>query len=110
MQNAEEMNRIPQWERLDICERATTKYGVTHQAVKAMEELGELEQALAKVVNNDFETYAQRVDAIDHVAEEIADAQIMLWQMISAFDLDVEGLIDYKLKRLETRMNGFGDN
>ena len=110
MQNAEEMNRMPQCERLDICERATTKYGVTHQSVKALEELAELAKVVAKVVNNDFESIADRAAAIDHMAEEVADVQIMLWQLICCYDLSVEDMIDYKLKRLENRMNGFDDN
>lgn len=69
-----------------LYERAITAYGEGHQMVKAMEELGELTQAIAKYTNmpaipgSDAETEALRA-ARDHVAEEIADVGIMLDQI-----------------------------
>lgn len=54
-----------------ICNMAIHKYGERHQCIKAIEELGELIQALAMYLNGE-----------DHnVEEEIADTEIMLHQL-----------------------------
>lgn len=74
---------------------AVMVYGVTHQTVKAMEELGELTQALAKGV-------CEGPDHA-HIAEEIADVEIMLEQLKVCYPCaeQVRGIRRFKLERLE---------
>lgn len=57
-----------------ICKEALEVFGEKHQVKKCIEELNELAVALAH--------YLDGKDQIDHVAEEIADVEIMLQQML----------------------------
>lgn len=56
-----------------ICKEAIAAFGAKNQIKKCIEELGELSVALAH--------YEDGKDTLDHVAEEIADMEIMLQQM-----------------------------
>ncbi len=83
----------------EVMQRACGEYG-NHQIIVAIEELSELQKELTK---------ALRMKANqDHITEEIADAYIMLYQMCYYFgveDDDIKAVADYKLKRLEKRVN-----
>ena len=60
-------------------ESAIETFGADNQVLKAMEEMGELIQAIvkARITRND----ARRAAAIDHVCEEIADVRLTLDQL-----------------------------
>lgn len=81
-------------------DKAISHYGAFNQQLVCIEEMAELQQILAK----DMARPKAEDDA--HIAEEIADVQIMLWQMQRIFGLEemVEDYIALKVARLETRM------
>lgn len=84
---------------------ALDKFGADMQALVCIEEMSELQKELCKQTRGK----GHRV----HIAEEIADVQIMLAQMILLFDLEssVEEWRDIKLSRLRDRLSdGTGCN
>lgn len=94
-----------------LYERAIAHFGEGMQLLKAMEEAGELVQAVAKYTAlpvpamSDAEAeYAKRT--IDHLAEEIADVRIMLDQMEMIADChdQVDRWKWKKIKRLRERI------
>lgn len=82
-----------------ICEDAIQLFGVQRQLIKAGEELAELGQQVLKAANGDVNKR--------HIAEEIADVEIMLEQLKLIFDrrVSVEAQVDYKLDRLQRTIN-----
>lgn len=82
-----------------ICEDAIDTFGAHHQIIKAAEELAELSQQVLKAANGDVNK--------GHIAEEIADVEIMLEQLKLIFDrrVSVEAQVDYKLDRLQRTIN-----
>ena len=84
--------------REEILSKALRHYGIKPQMIQATEELGELIQAIAKLVNER--------GTVENLAEEIADVRIMLDQIEMALMLEeqtrrIEG---EKLVRLARRM------
>lgn len=63
----------------EICELAIKFFGADHQKIKAVQELNEL----AVEITKDFDGRAD----LNHIAEEIADVEIMLYQMKVVYDL-----------------------
>lgn len=84
--------------RDEILAKALRHYGVKHQMVKTLEELGELSQAIAKL-------WAEEGD-VANLAEEIADVRIMTDQVVMALQLEdaVHQVEAEKLLRLKGRM------
>ena len=86
-----------------ICEGAVKRFGAGHQIIKAMEELGELNQALAKLVNDEPVT--------GDVCEEIADVEVMIEQLKIIIGPDYEQYLykkkEEKMKRLEEMLRGY---
>lgn len=82
-----------------ICKDAIQIFGVQHQLIKAGEELAELGQQVLKAANGDINK--------GHIAEEIADVEIMLEQLKIIFDrrVSVEAQVDSKLDRLQGTIN-----
>jgi len=88
--------------------RAVWRWGPAAQEVKAIEELAELQQALARVVNAAaLSSMDELTRAVEHVFEEIADVEIMLEQIRLIF-CDAPEEIDrwkhQKLARLKERL------
>lgn len=88
-------------------EKAIKRHGVLHQSMKLAEELGELQQALMKnleYVEDSGQAFDVNENAalLDHLAEEIADALIMIEQqvMIQGLARDVAAWKDIKMDRL----------
>lgn len=81
-------------ERIDIMFTAVDTYGNGKQIGKAIEELSELIRALA------------RCNDRDNINEEMADVQIMLYQLVYIFDNSdqIYDWMDIKLERLKKRM------
>ena len=71
-----------------------SKYGTEHQVTVAIEELSELQKELCKFI--------RKSGNLSNIAEEIADVQLMLWQMQTVFDVrqeEVERRVKYKIDR-----------
>ena len=92
------MEHIEYKDRKQIYIQAITHFGVDKQLVKAIEELNECSQQLCRVL-------LDQGDCRD-LAEEVADATIMLEQVRVALDIneDVHKQMDYKLLRLQDRI------
>lgn len=92
------MNKVSFGERDAIYAEAIKTFGVQTQLVVAVEELSELQKELCK---------ALRYGPVKgNIAEEIADATIMLEQLRRIFDLNFEvcSIMDEKVKRLQKRV------
>ena len=87
--------RFTKDEEIIICNKAINSYGNASQKIKAIEEMGELIQAISKSL----------LDGKNNVEEEIADVEIMLTQLKIMYNLsDVENWRNYKLNRLKDRV------
>ena len=95
---------MKQEEKLDILEEALRTYGAEAQTMMVMEEMAELQKALCKLSRTT--PAKERGIIVLQIAEEIADVQIMLEQMIILHDI-AEQVDDYKtlkLIRLKNRL------
>lgn len=92
------MNAIPYLQRLKIYDKAFRVYGEEKQCIVAIEELSECQKEICKVLRGNGH--------MDHLAEEIADATIMLEQMRIMFGLNEMVCIkmDEKVERLSKRL------
>lgn len=92
-------------ERMDIILRAIGHYGRESQIDKAIEEMGELIQALSKCKRfGDLQSHV-------NVIEETADVYIMMLQLIAMFGVnESDNMIDVKLVRLKGRMDAENEN
>ena len=81
-----------------ICQAALETFGKELQVTMAIEEMSELTKELCK--------NSRGQENPTHIAEEIADVQIMLQQMVMLFDCagQVETFCRYKLERLVGRI------
>lgn len=82
---------------------ALAQYGSQAQTLMLFEEMAELQKELCKYARGRRNTAA--------IAEEIADVQIMLEQMILLHDCreDVESVRKFKVARLANRLGGTED-
>lgn len=82
----------------EICWAALEAFGAEAQMVMAIEEMSELTKELCK--------HRRGRDNVEAIAEEIADVEIMLRQMVMLFDCpgQVETFLRYKLERLAERI------
>lgn len=85
----------------EACKKILEHYGVQHQKIKLIEEMGELIQAIAKSPENMI---------TDDTVAEIADVQIVLEQLCGALSLTQKKYLDdmktYKIRRQLIRMEG----
>ena len=90
-------------EQTQVLRHAIAVYGPRRQAVKALEELGELTQALCKWLGGEPEPEESR----EHLFEEMADVEIMLAQLraMNGADRDVDAWIALKIARLKERLD-----
>ena len=81
-----------------ICRAALEAFGERAQMTMAIEEMSELAKELCK--------RCRGRDNVEAIAEEIADVEIMLQQMVMMFDCagQVETFRRYKLERLAGRI------
>lgn len=82
--------------------RAIESYGPDAQAEKALEELGELISALARMRSGDPR------GTLEQVAEEIADVRIMIAQLCILWGIEDRAVAweYHKLARLRERLDG----
>lgn len=87
-------------ERNAVYNRAIARNGVLLQLIVALEELSEAQKEICK--------YLRDEGSAEHIAEEIADATIMLEQLRIIFDVDelVGEYVDAKVQRLAKRLKG----
>lgn len=92
------MNQIPYEKRVQTYNNALISYGLSAQLVVAIEELSECQKEICKVLRGSIN--------IDHLAEEIADATIMLEQLRIFFGINdlVCQKMDEKVARLDDRL------
>ena len=85
----------------EICRAALEAFGAEAQITMVFEEMAELQDVLCKFLRGRVDE-----DTRTHIAEEIADVEIMLQQMLMLFDCagQVEGFRRYKLERLAERI------
>ena len=85
----------------DIYKRALKVFGKQNQITMVFEETAELQKELSKHLRGE--------DNIDHIAEEIADVEIMLEQMKILFDIEdrVGQYKGEKINRLNDRINEY---
>lgn len=94
------MNKITYDERLRVYTNALIAFGEEKQCIVAIEELSECAKELCKVLRGNGDR--------EHLAEEIADATIMLEQMRVFFGIndDVCEWMDSKIQRLNLKLKG----
>ncbi len=97
------MNKIDYEARRGIYAAAIEKNGVQLQAIVALEELSEAQKEICKFLRGNGDA--------EHLAEEIADATIMLEQMRIVFGINesVCDWMDAKVQRLWARVKGGGE-
>jgi hypothetical protein len=76
----------------DILNSAIAKWGVESQTMMAIEEMSELQKEICKMKRGQFDK--------EHILEELADVQIMIWQLEIIFG-EPKDQISKKLARLE---------
>ena len=95
------MNQIPYEERAKVYLNALIAYGDQAQMIVAIEELSECQKEICKILRGG--------ENFSHLAEEIADAAIMLEQMCLMFNIEdlVCAEMDRKVKRLDNNLKKY---
>jgi hypothetical protein len=93
-------NPIPYEERRKVYSMALAAYGDLSQMIVAIEELSECQKEICKILRGG--------ENFPHLAEEIADATIMLEQLRLIFNINdaVNEYMDAKVRRLEEKVGG----
>lgn len=91
-------NRVPYSQRVEVYKTAIERYGTVEQMVVALEELSEAQKEICKLLRSQ--------GSLDHLAEEVADATIMLEQvrLIYGINDQVNKKMDEKVERLSERL------
>lgn len=94
------MNKITYEQRVQTYTNAMIRYGDANQMIVALEELSEAQKEICK--------FLRGLGDRDHLAEEIADATIMLEQMRYFFGVNdlVCKKMDEKIRRLDDKLRG----
>ena len=92
------MNKITYEERKQVYDAALGKFGCKMQATVAIEEMSEVIKEITKALRGELNR--------EHLAEEIADATIMLEQLRQMFNINdsVESWMDYKIAALKRKV------
>lgn len=92
------MNKIDYAARVAVYEKAIARNGVLLQAIVALEELSEAQKEICKLLREEGN--------VEHLAEEVADATIMLEQLRLMFNINeaVCRYMDAKVLRLEKKI------
>lgn len=89
----------------DIIAAAVKHYGVENQLLKTVEEMGELQRAIARTLIDSNVNDEPDMELIANLIEETADVWIMVKQMTLILGVDVvTAEEDRKLRRLAERM------
>ena len=92
------MNKIGYVERATVYADALTTFGANMQLIVALEEMSEVQKEICKALRGDIHPA--------HLAEEVADATIMLEQVRQIFSINepVCRMMDSKIVRLRQRI------
>lgn len=92
------MNKVSYEERVRVYTNALIHYGSDAQIIVALEEMSEVQKELCKILRGKGD--------LEHLAEEIADATIMLEQMRYFLGLNekVCAYMDEKIRRLDNML------
>lgn len=92
------MSHFSYIDRKIVYEAALAKWGQKMQATVAIEEMSEVIKEITKAMRGDL--------CREHLAEEIADATIMLEQLRQMFNINdsVESWMDYKVAALQRKV------
>lgn len=92
------MNMVNYEERAKVYDEAITTFGANMQLVVALEEMSEVQKEICKILRGN--------GSVLHLAEEIADATIMLEQIRQIFGINEEvcQAMDRKVIRLRQRV------
>ena len=84
-------------ERKAVYESALDKWGAKMQATVAIEEMSEVIKEITKMLRGELDR--------EHMAEEIADATIMLEQLRQMLNINdsVDSWMDYKIAKLKRK-------
>ena len=95
------MNIISFKERSVVYADAAETFGINMQIIVALEELSEVQKELCKALRGNLNVH--------HLAEEVADATIMLEQLRQMFNINEQvcGYMDEKVLRLQQRIKEF---
>lgn len=93
------MNKITYEERKQLYDAALGKWGAKMQATVAIEEMSEVIKEITKMLRGKLDR--------EHMAEEIADARIMLEQVCSMLNINdsVDSWMDYKVAALKRKVS-----
>lgn len=94
----DDINRIVH--TAEVIYKAIHTYGKEAQTIVAIEELAELQKELTKALRGKLNK--------EHLTEELADASIMMTQILDMYGIDYEDVIkakDIKIARLEYRLD-----
>jgi NTP pyrophosphatase (non-canonical NTP hydrolase) len=96
------MNKITYEERKAVYDAALGKWGAKMQATVAIEEMSEVIKEITKMLRGELDR--------EHMAEEIADATIMLEQLRQMLNINdsVCSWMDYKVAELKRRVEKCG--
>ena len=96
------MNKFTYEERQRVYEAALNKWGKKLQATVAIEEMAEVQKEITKMLRGKLDR--------EHMAEEIADATIMLEQLRQMLNINdsVESWMDYKVAELKRKVEKCG--
>lgn len=83
-------------------------YGLEHQLVKTLEELGELSAAISKALLNRTDKEIENKTLPDYVIKEIADVRIMITQLMILTDTG-DKVDNYALQKLHRQVNRIYD-
>lgn len=94
------MNKIPYEQRVQAYTNALIRFGDGNQMIVAVEELSECQKEICK--------FLRGIGDREHLAEEVADATIMLEQVRLIFGLNdlVCEKMDQKIARLDEKLRG----
>ncbi len=95
----------------EIEQRAVDHYGHAHQLIKTTEELGELAQAVARLLTTKVYNRSMHETLVEQLLQEAADVEVMLDQIKLMFPDGVPRVHSwktYKLARLDRRMDEEG--
>lgn len=92
------MSHIAYEQRAQVYTNAFIRFGEHNQYVVAIEELSECQKEVCKMLRG--------IGDMNHLAEEIADATIMLEQLKMHLNLNesVRTIMDQKVKRLDQKL------
>lgn len=91
-------------EQIEILRKNIKRHGHTTEMFIAAEEAAELIQAISKV-----RRYGYIGEHKDNLIEEIADVSIILQELKMMFDItdaEIDKMIDFKINRINKRLNG----